>query len=542
MNIAITYAPSEQQFIPVPPLGISVLSTVAKDNGIKADVIDLELELWLKQNGKSSLFAENSVEELKNQKLPVESLYDVLCNYEILTFTVMGKRQIEYVLNIVKMLKEKNSSLKYVILGGAFFNETNSKDLLLKYKNLINFTMIGEGYASFPALLKKLNNNEKIESSILGVCFLNKKSEFIYTPGEKWNKELPLPDYETTNKEGYIKQQKTIYGLDDSNIIYHLLVGDRRCPFRCSFCRISEDTKAVKKPEDIADEMIKLNKLYGCKYFSLICNEMNPSLEYFHRFLDTLLSYDEKLMWFCYLRPGLLDLETLKKARKAGCVLIRYGVETGSQKILDHMNKKLYVDEIKKIMQYTHEAGIWNHINIVTGYLHETEDDVQLTLDFIEEYKEYIDSVRINPFYLPINSPIHLNPEKYGITIRNNTGSYVEFDEPDCTFEEKQNRIKKTTSKILEKCIDSDINFAGILPFLVASAMAYFGDVKTVKKWIKEKHGYLCSPVSPDTAKWCLAHPENRDVVINSWDSISGKRGDNYQSYLQKKNDEADSY
>ena len=52
-------------------------------------------------------------------------------------------------------------------------------------------------------------------------------------------------------------QQNKLYGFEDDNIVYHILVGDRRCPYRCSFCRISENTTAVKKPIDIADEMIE---------------------------------------------------------------------------------------------------------------------------------------------------------------------------------------------------------------------------------------------------------------------------------------------
>lgn len=92
-----------------------------------------------------------------------------------------------------------------------------------------------------------------------------------------------------------------------------MLVEDRYCLYNCSFCRISNNTKKVKTPIEIADEMIKLNKLSEAECFSLVCNELNPTESYFHEFLDKILTQEKKLFWFCYLRPNNLNCETLKK-------------------------------------------------------------------------------------------------------------------------------------------------------------------------------------------------------------------------------------
>lgn len=541
IKIALTYAPSEQQFLPVPPLGISALSQHLLNNGINNDIIDLELELWIMQNGESSIYANRSIEELEILKLPVDGLTQMLLDYDVVAFSIMGKRQLSYVIAIVKQLRKQSKKLKYVILGGAFFNEKNGVDVINIWKDYIDYIIVGEGWEPLQELLSNISK-QTTRYNVPGIVCINEEGTAIYNKGKAWTGDLPIPNYRDINIEGYIFQQEKLYGLSDKNIIFHILVGDRKCPYRCSFCRISENTSTIKKPYEIADEMIELNRQCGAERFSLVCNEMNPTKQYFEEFLERLLSYDKKLIWFCYLRPNNLSYQLLRKAKEAGCVLIRYGVETGSQKILDHMNKKLFVNEIEQIMLDTYKANIWNHINIVTGYLHEDEEDVRLTLEFLDRNKDYIDSVRVNPFYIPINSPIHLNAKKYGITLRKNTGSYIQFDEPNKCWEEKQIWIKNVTQKILEKCIDSDINFAGILPFLVATAVAHFGDVNKAKEWIKEKHGYLCLPVSPDTAKWRLAHPNETDVIINKWSDIAGKRGSNYQTLSEMNDDAEDSY
>ena len=108
LKIALTYAPSEQQFLPVPPLAISALSQHLIDNGINNDVIDLELELWLSQNGESSEYAQESVDKLEINKLPIEALIPILESYEVVTFSLMGKRQLAYVIAIAKKLKKKH--------------------------------------------------------------------------------------------------------------------------------------------------------------------------------------------------------------------------------------------------------------------------------------------------------------------------------------------------------------------------------------------------------------------------------------------------
>lgn len=535
-KILLAYCPSEQQFLPVPPLGISVLSEYLKEQKIENDIIDLELELWLQQGMKSSEYASYDTADLVSSDLLLDGLAEQLVDYEIIAFSVMGKRQIPYLLGLVKKLRCISEKLQKVIVGGAFFNEVSVKNLIISEKNIIDFAIVGEGWLPIYELISNIVM-EKPKSKIKGVAYIDENEDYIYSDAQGWNDSLPMPNYAGINKKGYITQQEKLYGIKDESITYQVLVGDRNCPYSCSFCRISKTTRKVKTPIEIAKEMVALNRLYGADRFSLVCNEMNPNLKYLNDYLDTLLGANENLKWFCYLRPNDLSNETLTKVRKAGCTMIRYGAETGSQKILDGMNKKLYVDEIEQIMKGTHEAGIWNHINIVTGYLYENENDVQLTLDFLERNKDYIDSVRVNPFYLPINSPIHKNPEKYGIKIIENTGSYLKFKEKDCSWEEKQLRIQNSTGRILEKCIDLEIGFAGILPFLVSTAVAHFDNVKLAKEWLKKEHSYLWRPISPDTAKWRLAHPDRVEVNINRWEEIAGKRGTNYQTLMELNND-----
>lgn len=524
MKIALCYAPSEQQFIPVPPLGISVLKSYLKQHEKDVTTFDLELELWLSQGYKSSEFAKKDNFIIDETKIKLDSIIEKLKSFEIICLSIMGKRQIPYSKMIIQNLR--NEQRKFIV-GGAFITEGNSFDVLDTID--ADYAIIGEGWKPMLQLINEIEGKNYDYS-----CFnVNEKNgKVVIKNNLKEKVQIPEADYSDINLEGYIKQQKKLYKIDYNDINYQLLVGDRCCPYNCSFCRISKSTETIKDAIDISNEMISMHNAYGCKNFSLICNEMNPTKKFINEFTNNLISANLNLSWFCYLRPNNLSKLDLRRIKQAGCVLVRYGVESGSQKILDHMNKELYVDEMKQILKDSHEVGLWNHINIMTGYLHENDNDIQQTIDFINDNSDYIDSVRVNPFFVPIDSPIHKDPERFGISIIEDTGSYISFNEKINSWDEKVIQIQKSTDAILKECKKHNIGFAGILPNLVSTVIEYFNDKKLAKKWLEENHSYLWEPLSPDTAKWKLAHPETSDVVINPWEKISGQRGENYQTRI----------
>ena len=76
--------------------------------------------------------------------------------------------------------------------------------------------------------------------------------------------------------------------------------------------------------------------------------------------------------------------------------------------------------------------------------------------------------------------------------------------------------------------MELDINFSGVVANIVATGLAYYDNKKEVKHWLKKSHPYMWLPLSPDTVKWKIAHPEDKDALINPWDNIAGKRSENY--------------
>jgi radical SAM superfamily enzyme YgiQ (UPF0313 family) len=527
MKIALIYPPSEQQFLPVPPLGIFILASYLKNKGVDVTAIDLELELWLRQGMKSSSFSKRPIVDILKTQSPinVEILFDLIGDYDILGFSIMGKRQLPYVKAIIKYLENvKNKTLKYII-GGIFISDENAFDVLRETG--AHCAIIGEGGL---ALYESINYLQNKKCNTNAVSFNTNNSGFIAKMNHR--EELVIANYENANIEGYIKQQKYLYKIDYDKILFQILVGDRCCPYTCNFCRIGDKTDRIKPVKEIINEIDIMVEKYGATNFSMICNEMNPTPKYLLEFISSIIELNIDISWHCYLRPDPLDKNIIKILSKSGCRMVRFGVESGSQRILNLMNKQTNIENIERILKAFHDEGIWNHINIMAGYLYETNDDINKTIEFLERNVEYIDSIRVNPFFLPTGSPLANNPDKFGIEIIKDAGSHLLFRQKDLNWEEKQNQIYCSTQKILSKCLELNIGFAGIIPNIVATGLSHFRGKDATKTWLKDNHPYLWEPISPDSAKWMVAHPDNRHVQINPWLEIAGKRGENYDTKL----------
>ncbi|MDR2982855.1 MAG: cobalamin B12-binding domain-containing protein [Puniceicoccales bacterium] len=144
MKTVLSYAPSEQQFIPVPPLGIAVLSAYLKERGISVDTMDLELELWLSQNGLSSTLAQKSINEITfNQEVNIQAVVALLLPYNIVSFSLMGKRQLQYVKHIIEELKNQSSEFVAAIIGGSLLSDENVEDIAQQLS--VDYAIVGEG-------------------------------------------------------------------------------------------------------------------------------------------------------------------------------------------------------------------------------------------------------------------------------------------------------------------------------------------------------------------------------------------------------------
>ena len=113
--------------------------------------------------------------------------------------------------------------------------------------------------------------------------------------------------------------------------------------------------------------------------------------------------------------PGI-TADLLKQVRRAGCRLLSFGMESGSQRVLDRMDKGTSMETVRQNLQDSAAAGIWNHVFMFFGFPGETEEDARETIAFFQANQNVIHSISSSTFLLERYARAFENPKAYDIS------------------------------------------------------------------------------------------------------------------------------
>ena len=546
MKVLLLYTPSWIRFQPHPPMGIATISSSLEDAGHNVEVCDLELTVLIKNaiecsNIKLKLLTDypliksyifNKIDDSKALEIRMEfnRLYELvdINGFEIIGFSCMSIRQFSTALLFAQ--KIKTESEKVVIVMGGEFVSNNAKEIANKYK-FIDYLFIGHAFESFPKFINQILKRDKLDPNSISGIYSNmhghNNQDYVKINLDK----MPLPNYQHFPFENYKKIMNHLYKENFNCLIlkYLLTTG---CTHDCTFCnRHGRTPFKLKKCTKIVDDISKLTAKYKTKFFSFECNEINPSNDWLKELCGK-IEADLDILWYTYARPNNLDIGILNNLHNAGCKILRFGIESGSQRILDKMNKKLNVNEMEQILRDSNDVGIWNHVNLIVGFCNETKDDINKTIEFIKKNGHNIDSIKINPFYLNSYSYIMQNPDEWGLRIRNKKIDLVEYDEINgMSWEEKKEDTINSIEKIYKAMNENDIGFTGSSMDLLFSAVVHFDSKQDVKNWMREKHPYCFEKFPIQILMWYIYHPfEMVDMPYkNNWEYFIGRWGGSYE-------------
>jgi radical SAM superfamily enzyme YgiQ (UPF0313 family) len=305
-----------------------------------------------------------------------------------------------------KLAKEKYPHIKTYMGGGVFADQLapaspNWEVFLEKTGNFIDKIIIGEGEI---LLLKSLRGELPISQRVYNLKDINGEILDLKTVDI-----LDLSDF------------------DISNYPYNISYTSRSCPFQCSFCSETIQWGAYRKKsaEQIFKEVRKLYEKHHYQLFIFSDSLLNPVIK---EITEEFLKADIVIYWSGWLRVDKYsaEMENAFKWRRSGFYHARMGIESGSQHVLDLMNKKVSVEQAKESIANLASAGIKTTTLWVVGHPGETEEDFQKTLDFIDELKYDIYEAECRPFYYYLTGqagsldnhwnnlkPICLYPKKY---------------------------------------------------------------------------------------------------------------------------------
>ncbi len=185
--------------------------------------------------------------------------------------------------------------------------------------------------------------------------------------------------------------------MDDYPYLSHF--SSRSCPFQCSFCSetVAWGKYRKKSAVKVVEEFAELYRKYGRQLFLMSDSLLNPVID---DLSSRLIESGPAIYWDGYLRvePKACDMERTLHWRRGGFYRASLGIESGSERILEAMDKRISIDQIKSTVAALAFAGIKTTTLWIVGYPGETEEDFLCTLDLIEELKDDIYEIFCTPF------------------------------------------------------------------------------------------------------------------------------------------------
>lgn len=283
-------------------------------------------------------------------------------------------------------IKQKNSKIITILVGP---HPTVYDVDILKAHFLIDIIARGEYDYTILDVAKAIEQNGDF-SNIKGITFRQKNDIIKNEPRELIINldQLPFPARHFLPLEKYYSP----LFLAQPSL---RLISSRGCPFNCTFCcwpQVMYGHKIrLRKPEKVVDEIEEMINEFGAKelYFDDDTFAVIPDQAI--AICDEIIKRKIKIPWICMGRVDRINEEVLSKLAKAGCRVVKYGVETSSTQILKDIKKGITVDQIKKAFALTKKYKIATYATVAFGLPGETKQTIKETIDFV---------IKLNPDFV----------------------------------------------------------------------------------------------------------------------------------------------
>ena len=379
-RIAMVMAPSWG--ILFPPYNLSKLTGTLRKNGYSVKSYDINIEAYhyfLKEHGEDywkseRYFLWQDKDNFDKYILPdlKPILYRIAEEIAFSRVKVVGFSL--YITNyfatmvLVKYLKELVPDICFIVGGpetitGSYWFDSDAK-------NIFNYIFVGEAEETLLYTLETLPEEYPLNQIVGSV-----------------DSRLDLDVYAYPDYSDYVLSNYLMSGAS--------IETSRGCVAKCSFCTETHFWKfRSTTPERVVEEIEHQVQEYGIKHFWFVDSLANGDIKNFVKLLDLLIEKPWKIRWNSYARcDGRMTEEVFKKISDSGCSALSFGVESGSQKVLDDMKKKIKVWEIEDNFRNGKKIGMFNHANWMVGFPTEEPIDAFHSLQLIYNCRKWVTAI-----------------------------------------------------------------------------------------------------------------------------------------------------
>lgn len=289
---------------------------------------------------------------------------------------------------IIEFAKKIKQALPDAIfVAGGYHADAFPEDFL---NEGFDFAVRGEGELTILELFNDLFSRKKEHYHNDGLAWKKPSGEIVINKRRGLLvefDELPLPAYHKLDMPHYVKiWDGTLRGIPVRGV---LLETSRGCPWSCSFCScptIAGHRMRYRSEESLETEIKLLKEKYDVEGFMLTDDMFTVSMDHIKKVSRVMKKYN--MIWTAQARTHAVTEEMLRIMKDAGCVQIDFGVESGSQRVLDEIiNKKATVDHARQAFTLCKKVGIRAMANLMLGNPTETEEEMRMTLELAKEIK-----------------------------------------------------------------------------------------------------------------------------------------------------------
>jgi radical SAM superfamily enzyme YgiQ (UPF0313 family) len=253
---------------------------------------------------------------------------------------------------------------------------------------LVDYVMKGEYDLNIVKLIETIESNgdfSKVPSLVYrngdGSAYETERGEVIQDLGSiPWPSRDQLPMLSYWDLPG---------GIPEPSL---QMWASRGCPFKCIFCAwpqimYGNNQYRTRNPIDVVDEIEAMVKQYGFRSYYFDDDTFNIGKKRLLTLCEEIKrrGMHKTLPWAAMSRADTSDRETLKAMKEAGLKGIKYGVESGSQELVDAADKALNLEKVEEMVAVTRELGIHQHLTFSFGLPGETWETVRKTIDFAKK-------------------------------------------------------------------------------------------------------------------------------------------------------------
>ena len=281
---------------------------------------------------------------------------------------------------VARLVKEVDPSIK-VIAGG--FQPTFCPEDVMSNPD-IDFIIRGEGEIPLLALMRELKKPEPDFPSVRGISYRDAGGAVHENPPADVIENLdslPFP------------ARDLVLNCDYSVFRLHNIITARGCPYTCSFCadrRLWNGKVRRRSVAHVIREIEQLAATYNINYIDMVDGTFTYDRHYTREFCNEIINRNLKIKWRCTARYDNLDPNILSLMKKSGCAGMYFGLESGSDSVLQSIDKKFTVKDAIEASRMVRESGIPCSTSILFGLPEETPEDASNTLELMKLVKTEI--------------------------------------------------------------------------------------------------------------------------------------------------------